>query len=80
MTTEMLQTFLGGCTLINAGLLAVWAIGFGLAHDVIYRLHSKLFQLSVPTFDQIHYAGMTAYKLALFLLNLVPYCVLRWVL
>jgi hypothetical protein len=77
MSIELLQSFLGWCTLINVVLLLVWVLGHWLAHDWIYQFHSKLFQMSVATFDSIHYAGMAAYKIAIFMLNLVPYLALH---
>ncbi|QEG33696.1 DUF6868 family protein [Bythopirellula goksoeyrii] len=76
MTFESTQSFLGWCTLINVGLLTWWFLMFWLAHDWIYRIHGRLFKIPVETFDAIHYAGMTAYKVGVFLLNLVPYLAL----
>ncbi len=76
MNADTLQSFLGWSTAINVGLLVVWFLGYLLAHDWIYRYHSKMFKLTVETFDAIHYAGMAAYKVAIFVLNLVPYLAL----
>jgi len=61
---------------LNYALLLVWFLAFALARDAMYRLHSRWFQLSPETFDGVHYAGMAAYKLGIFLLNLVPYLAL----
>lgn len=77
MSVDSLQTFLGWCTLINFGLLAVWLMGYLLAHNWIFRQHSRCFEISKETFDSIHYAGMAFYKISIFLLNLVPYLALR---
>ena len=49
---------------------------FWLAHDWVYRFHSRIFKLPVETFDAIHYAGMAFFKIGIFLLNLVPYLAL----
>jgi hypothetical protein len=57
----------------DMGLLLWWFVSFTLAHDWIYRFHSKWFNLSVDRFDTIHYAGMTFFKIGLFLFKLVPY-------
>lgn len=76
MTLEMTRAMLGWCTLINIGLLLWWFLIFWLAHDWMYRLHSKMFKLSVESFDMIHYAGMAMLKVAICLLNLVPYLAL----
>ena len=76
MTLETAQTFFGWCTLLSVCLLTVWFLGYWLAHDWIYRYHDSLFKMSVETFDAIHYGGMAAYKVGIFLLNLVPYLAL----
>ena len=72
MTTTSITEFLLRCVGINYGFLFLWFGVFVLAHEWMYRLHSRWFRLSVETFDAIHYAGMAAYKLAILLLNLVP--------
>ncbi len=77
MNVETFQSFLGWCTLFNAGLLFVWLLFFWLAHDWIYQFHSKLCKLSVETFDAIHYSGMAFYKVSIFMFNLVPYLALH---
>ena len=47
------------CSLaIKYGVLIIWSAVFILAHDWVYRLHSRWFKISVETFDALHYAGM----------------------
>jgi len=61
------------CSLaINYGVLIIWSAVFILAHDWVYRLHSRWFKISVETFDALHYAGMAVYKIGIILLNFVP--------
>jgi len=48
-----------------------------VAHDWMYRFHSKWFKISVEKFDAIHYGGMALFKTAVLLFNLVPYLALR---
>src|ERR1035437_4324690 len=38
----------------------------------MYRMHGRWFKLSIETFDAIHYAGLSVYKIGIILLNLVP--------
>ena len=76
MSITMALRFLLWCTVINYGLLLVWALLFLLAHDWMLRLHGRWFRLTVEQFDALHYAGMTLYKLAIILFNLVPYLAL----
>ena len=56
----------------NYALLIIWFGVFSLAHDSIYRLHSRWFSLSVETFDTIHYASMALYKIGVLMLNVAP--------
>jgi len=76
MTIEFLQALLGWCLLLNVGLLLGWVLFFWLAHDFVYRVHGKMFKLSVETFDAIHYGGMAIFKIGIFLFNLIPYLAL----
>lgn len=77
MTIEVIRGALAWCTVINWGLLLWWFLFFTLAHDWIYRFHSKWFDVSVDKFDAIHYAGMGIFKIGIILFNLVPYLALR---
>ncbi len=77
MTLEIVRTTLAWCSVMNLVLLAVWAIGLHLAHDFVFRVHGRLFNLSVERFDAIHYSGMLAFKLCIFVFNIVPYLALR---
>ncbi len=61
---------------INYGILLVWFGVFVLAHDRLYRLHTRWFPMPVQTFDAIHYGSMAIYKIGILLLNLVPYIAL----
>ena len=77
MTHEMIRAMLGWCSLINIGLLLFWGLLLMLAHDWMYRLHTKWFKLSEESFDKIHYAGITFFKIIVFVFNIVPYLALR---
>lgn len=73
MTIEMLSEALLWSTLINMGLLLWWVGFFIFGRGFIYRMHSRWFKLSEEKFDAIHYAGMTFYKICIFIFNIVPY-------
>lgn len=77
MTFELTRDVLGWCAVINVGLLLWWFLLITLAHDWVYRFHSKWFKLTVETFDAIHYAGIAFFKISIFLFNLVPYLALH---
>jgi hypothetical protein len=53
-------------------VLLVWFGVFVYAHDWMYRLHTRWFKLSGETFDALHYAGLSIYKIGIILFNLVP--------
>jgi len=67
------------CTLFNYAILIIWFVVFTLAHDWLYRLHSRWFKLSVETFDTIHYGGLAVYKIGILLFNLAPLIALHFV-
>ena len=79
MTIEHARQALLWCALINYGVLILWFVVFLGAHDLLYRLHTKWFRISVEAFDTIHYGGMAIYKIGIVLLNLVPYVALTLV-
>ena len=76
MTIELLREILGWCAVINMGLLLWWFLFLVLAHDLVYRIHSRMFKIPEETFNAIHYAGMTFYKIVLFVFIIIPYFVL----
>jgi hypothetical protein len=80
MNFEIIRDVLGWCAVINYSFLLWWFSAFILAHDWMYRFHSRWFHISVETFDAIHYGGIGLFKLGIFLFNLVPYIALRIVL
>ena len=77
MTIDIVRDALMWCAIINMGIL-LWWVGFLiLAHDWVYRIHTKWFKIPVEKFDAIHYAGIAFFKLAIFFFNIVPYFALR---
>jgi len=77
MTLEIIRDMLGWCIVMNWIVLAWWLLFFIIAHDWMYRIHSKWFKIPVETFDAIHYGGMGIFKAAILVFNLVPYLALR---
>ena len=77
MDVRLISDWLLLCTLINYGVLLAWFVAFSVAHEWMFRLHTRWFRLSAERFDAIHYAAMALYKVGILLLNLVPYVALR---
>ena len=78
MTANDIKHVLLWCVGLNYLILLIWFGVFVFAHDWMYRVHSRWFKLSVETFDAIHYAGLSVYKIGIILLYLVPLVAL-WV-
>lgn len=72
MDTDFLCRFLLWSLAVNYVVLLVWFFAFAFARDGIRRLHGRWFRFSDETFDVIHYAGITAYKIGILLFNLAP--------
>lgn len=60
------------CAVFNYAALSLAFVGFVLAHDWLYRLHSRWFELSVATFDAIAYSILALYKLAIWFFLIIP--------
>jgi uncharacterized protein DUF6868 len=74
---DILRDFLLWSAIVNYAVLFGWFLAFICAHQALYGLHARWFRLSIDQFDTIHYAGMTAYKIAVLTLNVAPYIALR---
>jgi len=76
MNIELARTFLLWCAVVNYVMLMMWFLGFAFAHDWMHRFHGRWFHLSREQFDALHYGGMSLYKIAILMFNLVPLIVL----
>jgi hypothetical protein len=65
------KTFSSGVS-VSTAILFTWFAVFVFAHDWMYGMHGRWFKLSAETFDALHYAGLSVYKICIILLNLVP--------
>jgi hypothetical protein len=72
MSIKEIHDFLLLSLIINYIILLIWFASLLFAHDWIYRLHVRWFNIPIQTFDIIHYASMAAYKTGILLLNLTP--------
>ena len=72
MNSDTIKELLLYSLAFNYAILMLWFGVFSLAHDWIYRLHSRWFSLSAETFDALHYAGMAVYKIGIIMLNIAP--------
>ncbi|HEX6465289.1 MAG TPA: hypothetical protein VFZ98_12580 [Vicinamibacterales bacterium] len=72
MDSAELRSVLLYSALGNYAILLVWFLALIVAHDLLYRLHTKWFNLSPDMFDSLHYGGMAVYKIGILLLNVAP--------
>ena len=72
MNPEDIKCLLLASLAINYGILLVWFSVFALAHEWLYRLHTRWFRIPAESFDAMHYMGMAVYKIGIILFNLVP--------
>ena len=79
MPFNEIKTILFWCTSINYAILIVWFIVSLSAHDWLFNLHRRWFNLTRQSFDAVHYGGMAIYKLGIMLFNLVPLLALYFV-
>jgi hypothetical protein len=72
-----LAPFLLWCALLNYGVLLVVFIAWKAFGDPLYRLHARWFRLDRAQADFAVYLMLGLYKLAIWLLFLVPWIALR---
>jgi hypothetical protein len=65
------------CTIINFGVLAVWALFALLPHHWVCRRISRFWRLTAEQVDAISFAGIVFYEAGILLFNLAPYLALR---
>ena len=77
MSIDILSSTLLWAAVLNYAVLTGWFLVFILAHDWMYAMHHRWFNISPKTFDTIHYAALAFYKLSIFLFLLGPYIAIR---
>ena len=76
MDIQTLTTFFMWCTILNAGILALWAIIFLAAPDWVYRTQTRFFSISREQFDLAFYGFMGIYKALFIIFILIPWLAL----
>lgn len=76
MDLDFWRQFLLYSLLINYSILMLWFLLIVFSRNWVKHIHGQWFQLSDTTFDAIHYGGMAAYKIGIFLFYLVPFITL----
>ena len=76
MTIEVLQEFLGWCTVINIGILILSSIVVVTIREPVLRIHSKLFRMKEEQLVGAYFQYLAQFKIAVLIFNLVPYLAL----
>ena len=72
-----LTTFFGWCSIINLGILLFSTIILSAFKKPISKIHSKVFGINQADIPLIYFQYLGCYKIAIILLNLVPYITLK---
>jgi hypothetical protein len=64
------------CTIINGGVLILWAVFTMFSPDLVYRIQSKWFPIPRETFNVVIYSFLGLFKIVFLVFNVVPYVAL----
>lgn len=76
MDIEILTRFFMWCAIINAGLLTFSFLIAAFAGDFVYRIHSRWFPMPREKFNVVFYSFVGAYKIFVYVFNIVPWVAL----
>lgn len=77
MSMQELATFLGWCSVINIAILLVAALAVMTLRGTMVKMHAGMFGLAEPDLLRAYFRYMANYKIAIFMLNLVPYIAVK---
>ncbi len=76
-TAELLLEFVGWCLVINIALLVFSAAMLFLLRESAVKIHSKMFGVEEAALSTLYFQYLGNYKIAIIVLNLVPYVALK---
>ena len=76
MDTRKLTDFFKWCTIINGGLLILFALMVMITPNVVYQMYHLVFTISRETYDVAIYAILAGYEILVMVFNLGPYLAL----
>lgn len=77
MSIDALTTFFGWCSIINIILLMFTSIMLIVWKDPVSKIHARLFALKQEQVLQEYFQYLANYKIAVLVLNIVPYLALK---
>ena len=72
-----LTEFLGWCSVINISVLFLSTIALAVARKPVSGIHSKIFGVSESDLPLTYMQYLGNYKIAIIVLNIVPYIALK---
>ena len=73
MDIYTLRELLGWCLLINVGIMFLSTVSLILMRGWVSRLHANMFELDETWVRQGYFSYLANYKIAVIVLNLVPW-------
>ncbi len=80
MTIEAVRDILLWCSVINMGLLMFSFLMLSATRQWVYKIHTKWLPMTEQQFNAIIYSILGAYKISVFIFNIVPYIAIRIVM
>jgi len=74
---QAITTFLGWCTVINLGVYLFTVLALMGFREPVKKIHSKLSDVSSEKLDELYFNYLGSYKMAILILNIVPYAALK---
>lgn len=76
MDIQTLTIFFKWCTIINGGILILWAVFMMFAPNIVYRTQSIWFPIPRETFNVVIYSFLGVFKIFFLMFNVVPFIAL----
>ena len=72
MTIETARSFFLWCSILNYAFLVAWVVAATLGRKSLLKLTARFFHVTAEQIDLLNIAGITLYKMGIFLFNIVP--------
>ena len=77
MNIEMLSQFFLWCSIMNVGASLLVFLVMMIGKNRVYKIHSKLFNVSEEKASEAIYSSMINYKTIIFVFNIIPYIAIQ---
>lgn len=77
MDLDALTAFLGWCSILNIGVMIASTVVITAFKQPIMKLHSKMFGVNQNDLPMLYFTYLGNYKIAIYILNFVPYITLK---